>query len=320
MTASILEGALARGAFAAEGGRTGASFERAVLRDGRPVVLKHVAPGDLFPTLIGEADRAYRLWHSGVFDRIPPPIDPAIITVEREGDGCVIVMRDESDAFLGDDYVLSRDESRRLLAAVHAMHETFWDEDFDGATSETERVATFARLGDPAVGWYLAPVWRRGWELFSDLVPGDVVNAILRVRDEPGLLTSELANAPKTFVHGDLRLHNLGLDGPRIVLFDWEVAGIGTPATEVAWYLIISASRIAATREQVIDDYRRVAGDTFDERAWDIACMFALVALGWNKAIDAVEGGDEALRVQERADLDWWVARVRDALETWSPV
>jgi aminoglycoside phosphotransferase (APT) family kinase protein len=200
------------------------------------------------------------------------------------------------------------------------MHDTFWDEGFDGALSESERMSVFARLGDPAIGWYLAPVWQRGWELFADIVPSDVAEAMLRLRDDPDLLARELAKGPKTFIHGDLRLHNLGLDGSRIVLFDWEVAGIGTPAAEVSWYLIISASRIGASREQVIDDYRAIAGDTFDERMWDVACLFALVALGWNKAIDIVDGGDDALRAQERADLDWWVNRVRSALETWSPV
>jgi hypothetical protein len=317
---SILDGAMERGPFAADGGRTGAAFERAILRDGRHVVVKHVSSGDLLPSLTGETDRSYRLWRSGVFQRVPPPIDPAILTVEPDGDGYAIVMPDESAVFVGNDYVLSREENRRLLGAIHAMHNTFWNETFDGATSEDERMSAFARLGDPSIGWYLAPVWQRGWQLFADLAPSDVAEAILKLREDPDLLTRELAASPKTFIHGDLRLHNIGLDASRIVLFDWEVAGTGTPATEISWYLIISASRIAATREQVIEDYRTVAGDTFDERSWDIACLFALLALGWNKAIDIVESGDPALQAQERADLDWWVTRARSALETWSPV
>jgi hypothetical protein len=45
----------------------------------------------------------------------------------------------------------------------------------------------------------------------------------------------------------------------------------------------------------------------------------ALVFLGWNKAIDILENPDPAIRVQERADLDWWIDRVRKALEVWSP-
>ena len=43
---SILDGATARMSFAGDGGKTGATFERAVLGDGTPVVIKHVTPAD----------------------------------------------------------------------------------------------------------------------------------------------------------------------------------------------------------------------------------------------------------------------------------
>jgi hypothetical protein len=57
-----------------------------------------------------------------------------------------------------------------------------------------------------------------------------------------------------------------------------------------------------------------------DPRALELAMISALAQLGWNKALDIVENPDPAIRVQERADLDWWITRVRRALETWSPV
>lgn len=315
---SILDGALQRAPFGAEGGRTGAAFERAVLRDGTPVIVKHVSPDDLFPTMVGEADRTYRLWRSGVFDRLPPAMDHATIAVEREGNGAVIVMRDVSDVFLSDDRVLSRDESAFVMRTLHAMHDRCWDETFDGATTIDERLNVFANLG--AGDWYLADLWKRGWELFPDLVPRDVADVVVRLRDDPSLLSKELGRSRQTFVHGDLRLHNMGLAPSRLVLVDWEVAGIGSPAMEFAWYLIISATRIEATREQVVDDYRSIAGEHFDARAWDVACLFALLALGWNKAIDIVDSPDDAHVARERADLDWWTGRVRDALDTWSPL
>ena len=42
--------------------------------------------------------------------------------------------------------------------------------------------------------------------------------------------------------------------------------------------------------------------------------------MGWLKATEVVDAPDEARRAQTAADLDWWVRRVREALETWSPV
>jgi len=282
------------------------------------VIVKHAAPDDLYPKMVGEGDRPIRLWRSGVFSRLPASIDHATLAVEPEGGGAVIVMRDLSDAFLTDDYVLSREESRRVLRAIHSMHDLFWDETFDGGASVEERVRVFAELGK--ADWYLGQIWRRGWELFPDLVPPDVGDAVRRLLDDPALLGDELSRGRQTFVHGDLRLHNLGLTKDAVVLVDWEIAGCGCPAMDIAWYLIISATRIDATREQVIDDYRTIAGEHFDARAWDIACLFALLALGWNKAVDIVDSDDPAHAAQERADLDWWVGRAREALNTWSPL
>ena len=41
--------------------------------------------------------------------------------------------------------------------------------------------------------------------------------------------------------------------------------------------------------------------------------------LGWNKALDVTENPDPIARARERADLDWWVARVRRELDAWAP-
>ena len=38
----------------------------------------------------------------------------------------------------------------------------------------------------------------------------------------------------------------------------------------------------------------------------ELSVIAALFFLGWNKALDIVENPDPAIRVQERADLDWW--------------
>ena len=78
----------------------------------------------------------------------------------------------------------------------------------------------------------------------------------------------QLEAKPKTLTRRDVRLHNLGLSADRVVLLDWELAGNAPPAVDFTWYLVISASRIAATREDVIADFREVSGDRFDARLW----------------------------------------------------
>ena len=81
---SILDGATARTSFAGEGGKTGATFERAVLGDGTPVVIKHVTPADWAMVVSGGVSHLDRLWRAGVFSRVPASIDHTMIAIEPD--------------------------------------------------------------------------------------------------------------------------------------------------------------------------------------------------------------------------------------------
>jgi hypothetical protein len=319
---SILDGATARTSFAGDGGKTGATFERAVLGDGTPVVIKHVTPADWAMVVSGGVSHLDRLWRAGVFSRVPASIDHTMIALEPDRDGLIIVMHDVSKHVLAEGRILSREENRRVLEALDEMYREFWEEELPGCPLD-QHFAVFTpaltgRLSD--LGSPIPPLMRRGWEMFADVAPVDVGHVMSILLDDPAPLVKQLDKQPKTLTHGDVRLHNLGLSADRVVLLDWELAGNAPPAVDFAWYLVISASRIAATREDVIADFREVSGDRFDARALELSVIAALFFLGWNKALDIVENPDPAIRVQERADLDWWVARVRAALETWSPM
>ena len=53
--------------------------------------------------------------------------------------------------------------------------------------------------------------------------------------------------------------------------------------------------------------HRDAAGPAYDETAMRLALLLGLCWLGWNKALDAAEHPDPAIRAREREDLDWWV-------------
>lgn len=322
---SILDGATGRQPFDGEWGRTGAAFERAVLADGTPVVIKHIRSTDWILIAAGGVSHVHRLWEAGVFARMPEVVDHAMLAVEPDQDGVRLVMRDVSDAVLEEGRVLSRAESRRVLAAADAMYTEFWEQDLPGCSLD-EHLRVFnpfdatiaprlAELDIPVPG-----LMRSGWERFGDVAPPDVADVLLALVRDPAPLARELSGRASTLIHGDLRLHNIGLTSDRVVLLDWDLCGTAPPAVEFCWYLIISASRIDASREQVTDDFREVCADRFDPYALELGMITALLCLGWNKTIDILDNPDPAIRAQERADLDWWIARVRTALETWSPV
>lgn len=318
----MLDGATGRAPFAGEGGRTGASFESAVLADGTPVVIKHITPNDWLIVATGGTSRLYDVWESGTFARVPKTIDHAMLAMEEHGDGWIVVMRDVSDGVLEEGRVLSRSENRRILEAADALHLEFWGEDVPGGLPLLDHYSVMTPKGVAAADHLNTPIpglVRRGWELFSDVAPAEVADQIHLLLDEPGLIAKAFGGSPSTLIHGDVRLHNLGLSDEHVIMLDWEIVGTAPPSVDLAWYLIISASRIDASREQIIDDYREIAGERFDARAWDLACIGALMWLGWNKAIDILDNPDPAIREQERADLDWWVGRVREAFEVWSP-
>ena len=243
--------------------------------------------------------------------------------MERDGDGWLVVMRDVSAALLPDAARLSRADSRRVLEAAAALHAAFRDQPPVALCSLADRYgflspATARReAGGPD---QVPKLIARGWERLPELLPADVAEAVLAVAERPEPFAAELARFPATLVHGDLKLGNVGFLGERVVLLDWGTqTGWAPPAVEAVWYLAVNASRIDASREQVLDDFRAAEGERHDEDALRLALLGGLVHLGWDKALHATGHPDPAVRAWERADLAWWTARARDALERWSP-
>jgi hypothetical protein len=322
---SMLAGAIRREPLAAGDGRSGSLLERVTLASGETVVVKHArAASDwIMRATHDDGGRVATLWSSGLLRRVPAMIEHAILAVERDGDGWVVVMRDVSAALLPDADRLSRAASRRVLEAAAALHAAFREEPPVPLCSLADRYgflspATARReAGGPD---QVPKLIARGWERLPELLPADVAEAVLAIAERPGPFAAELARCPATLVHGDLKLGNVGFLGERVVLLDWGTqTGWAPPAVEAAWYLAVNASRIDATREQVLDDFRAAEGERHDEDALRLALLGGLVQLGWDKALHATGHRDPAVRGWERADLDWWTARARDALERWSP-
>jgi hypothetical protein len=310
-------------------GKSGSRVERVRLADGRRFVIKHVSPeGDWIMRGTHDRGRIATLARSGLLLRASGVVEHAVVAVEPEGDGWAVVMRDLGAALVRDGERLSRARSRQVLAAAAALHDAFRGMPPLELCSLADRYtflspATAVREGGGRDS--VPALLLRGWERFAALAPADVAAAVEAVHRRPERLAGALARRPMTLIHGDLKLGNLGFiqTGPedRVVMLDWgSQTGWAPPAVEWAWYLAINASRIDATREQVLDDARAASGRHHDEVALRLALLGALAQLGWDKALQATEDPDPTRRAWEADDLAWWCRQARLALDTWSPL
>ncbi len=160
----------------------------------------------------------------------------------------------------------------------------------------------------------LAAAIERGQELFHDLVPSEVADAVDRALETPGPLAAAMRTAGTTLLHGDCWLVNLALEGDVLVPLDWGLATDGPPVIDLLTFCLGATSNVELDREDLIALARRSCGDLADDRVFALGEFWTLMELGWNKALDAVEHPDAAKRATERADLDLWVGRARRAL------
>ena len=310
---------------------SGATFERAVLRDGRRVVLKHLpAEGDWLTRATNGIGRARLLWESGLLDRVAPTVEHAVVDVFDEDGHDVVAMRDVSDVLLKPDGRVTPSEVHRLLAGLARLHADFEGCELAGLCSPAQRhslcIPAMHRADDGPNGFRVRDHVLAGWESFAEQWPEDVVGAIFAIHDEPGLLDRAFGSTgPWTLLHGDARLENLGLRGDDLVAIDWgELTGTGPAEMDLAWFAAIGTAvlpgaptwRIDATPDEVFAIYASHSARPLDPRALDVACLGMVAMNGW---YFCARMGDE-VTVARTAELEgWWLTRARHALDAWSP-
>jgi aminoglycoside phosphotransferase (APT) family kinase protein len=304
-------------------GWSGARLERAELEDGRRVYAKRIVPGlDWLGKHSGDRGREALLFRDALH-RLPPAVDTAVIDAVEEEDGWWLVMRDVSDELLDLPRPITREEHRLVMRAMNEMWEEFWGEEVPHVMSQANRLMlvspTIARLERDGTD-LLPKQLESAWEAFAEAVPPDVAQAVIASAEDPGPLAEQLARHGTTLIHGDLRDEQLGLPGDRIVLIDWGIAAQAHPVVELGWYLCHCAWRIEATRDELVEDFRRARGDADDADVVALGLLSGLVMYGWIFGIAARIHTDPAERAWAREELDWWVPKARDALErVWSP-
>lgn len=294
-------------------GQSGNRIERVRLRSGDALVLKHLFPeSDWLAQVTKDEGRELTFFERGVFARLPPTIDHAVVSAYDR----TLVLRDVSPELVPPAHRLTRAESRRILDAAAAIHHTFAGESVAAAAMLEDRLrfCGVEAVRPWAAGEDFVPkVMFVGWEVFAETIAPDVVDAVFAIHATPELLARELSAGTTTLIHGDLRWANLGLSEDRVVMLDWGIATTAPAALDFAWYLFINGRRIDASYDELTDDFREAEGDLFDERTLELAWLGQLCMHGGLLAHELIES-DAAKREVARAELDWWSNAARRGL------
>jgi hypothetical protein len=305
------------------GGWSGDALAAVAMTDGRRLMAKRVVPArGWIGSHTGDLGREGLLVTEGWIERMPPTLDHTLVDAEREDGAWWILMRDVSDLLWPAQGRVTREESSRVLAAADRMWKAFWG-------VRVPPAATLARRLD-VLSPQVAEREREGldllpnqldaaWEAFAEAAPRDVADPVLTVLADSEPLAAWLVARGSTLLHGDLRDEHLGADGDRVVLIDWGLATEGHPVVDLSWYLMHCAWRIDATRDEIVEDFRRARGEADDPGALDVGLLTGLIQYGWIIGHSAVVHPDPAERAWAHEELEWWVPRARRALTAWSP-
>lgn len=301
-------------------GRSGARLETGLL-DGVLRVWVKTAPADgsdAVSVLTGEGGREMRLWQAGVFERLPDVFGSALVGCEEIDGSMISVTRDLGPAMLGWDRTLSQQEVRRVFRSVSALHRRFLDDPPPGLLSAPVRTSLFAPTrwsGLPALHDELASAVTRGHALLCELLEPSLAAAVEAHLDDSRALAAALGRGGLTLLHGDLWPVNLALEEHRVVALDWELATAGPPLLDLLSFCAAAMSHVALDRDGLLAEAAAALRWCTDRPTLALGAFWVVLEAGWNKALDAVDHPDHGVRARQRADLDFWVARAREAMD-----
>lgn len=194
------------------GGLSGSAVRRATRADGTPVVIKLTFAEEGFHRVAAERELAfYRDIRAGVAIRTPELLDH-----HQAGDCVAILLSAPGSIRPAEDW--SHGQWLALAGDLAELHESpipdgaLWRHGPDGEVpgSEPER-------------------WRSYWDR-----PGEA-DLFAPLFDEPDALTAAVRRQPPCFNHGDCHTDNVLVTDAGLVWADWQVAGVGRPAGELAF-------------------------------------------------------------------------------------
>ncbi len=324
MTVNTVDELLARASSRVEvrpgDGKSGSAFERLEIDGDRYFVKRLSRRSDWIMRVTGDhVHRPYLVWRAGIMGRAPDCIDHTVVAMQLSGEGddgvLTVIMRDVALHLVPEgDAVVPVAQHGGFVEHLAELSVAFWDwRDAIGLTTMEERMRFFAP-DNIAAELTRSEVPRpieeaaTGWSTLPERSP--IMSAVTRaLHVQPGLVAGPLAETPRTLLHGDWKMGNLGShpDG-RTILLDWALSGSGPACWDLCWYMALNRARLPESKEATIERFRDaletrgVATGGWWERQLDLSLVAIMATFAWEKAL-----GDEA-------ELRWWERRVAEAI------
>ena len=315
----LLARAASRQSVRPDDARAGASYERVTI-GGDAYFVKRLSPAsDWIMRVTGDhVHRPYLVWRAGIMDRAPDCIDHTVVAMDLDGAGdqavLTMVMRDVGGCLVPPgDTVVPPGQHAGFVAHLAALGAAFWGwQDDIGLTTMAQRLRFFAPdniAAELAAAEVPGPITAAaaGWAALPGRSP--LLARLARlVHDRPEILTGPLARTPRTFLHGDWKMGNLGAhpDG-RTILLDWAYPASGPACWDLCWYLALNRARLPEPKEAAISRFRAALEDNgiATGRWWqqqlDLCLIGIMATFGWEKALGDAD------------ELAWWENRVAGA-------
>jgi len=277
-----------------------------------------------------------------VADGTSGAIRASYLDVGRDGDGVGILMPDLTGVLFDWEKPISIEALDRVLAGIAAMHAQsgmYWSGMATADETESapwcpirERITLICRSSIECPGPAHDAVADRilpGWDAFGRLASRSARDLISMLGDDPQPLVDVLSAQPRTLIHGDLKLANVGIAaGGAIETIDWQMVSIAPIAIEIGWFLVANVASLPVEPDEVIRRYRThlakgyldsddgwLRGNDFEDDGVDAAVLVGLLLRGWRKGLDADAGVTLGSGVTARDDLAWWCERALEAAD-----
>jgi thiamine kinase-like enzyme len=212
-----------------------------------------------------------------------------------------------------------------ILDTISSVHAAFWESEEIKKLSWLTGPHDYFNLLRPGVheqDSHCAPPDKirdnilQGWKAAQQLLPVKVKNYLTSPVEE---MFKPWKDLPLTLLHGDLKIANMALlPGGRLALFDWPMVGCAPCGIELGWYLAVNATRLARTKEDLINTYRSFLQShlsfIIDEKLWNrivqLSVVSGAITLLWSKALGRQSGTQKG-----KEEWDWWSSKLEVIVE-----